>query len=56
MVAITTAGSAYSFAHKWHEYAERVKEQPEIDPSWLNDYLRGKRRREPTRPESMGKG
>jgi len=34
-VAITTAGSAYSFAHKWHEYAERVAEQPEIDPSWL---------------------
>lgn len=35
MVAITTAGSAYSFAHKWHEYAMRVQEQPEIDPSWL---------------------
>ena len=35
MVAITTAGGAYSFAHKWHEYAVRVQEQPEIDPSWL---------------------
>ncbi len=35
MIAITTAGSAYSFAHKWHEYAQRVAEQPEIDPSWL---------------------
>ena len=35
MIAITTAGSAYSFAHKWHEYAVRVREQPEIDPSWL---------------------
>ena len=35
MVAITTAGSAYSFAHKWHEYAVKVKMKPDIDPSWL---------------------
>jgi phage terminase large subunit-like protein len=35
MVAITTAGGAYTFAHKWHEYAKQVQERPEIDPSWL---------------------
>lgn len=35
MIAITTAGSAYSFAHKWHEHALRVQEGAIKDPSWL---------------------
>jgi phage terminase large subunit-like protein len=35
MVAITTAGGAYTFAHKWHEYACQVRDNPKIDPAWL---------------------
>ena len=35
MVAITTAGSAYSFAHKWHEYALKVLNGDIEDQSFL---------------------
>lgn len=54
-VAITTAGSAYSFAHKWHEYAQRVKEQPEIDPSFLTIIYGAEDHEDPHSPEVWAK-
>ncbi|HSG51573.1 MAG TPA: terminase large subunit, partial [Rheinheimera sp.] len=55
MIAITTAGGAFTFAHKWHEYAVKVLKGDVDDPSFLPIIYGAEDTEDPHSPEVWAK-